>query len=46
VKFSLREIGRFFFPSKHEISSFGKCLNYKISGFHRGDIFEIVTILN
>ena len=46
VKFSWREIGRTFFPLKYEILSFGKCLNYWISGFQRGNIFLIVTILN
>ena len=30
VKFSLREIGRIFFPLKYVILSFLKCLNYKI----------------
>jgi len=36
--FGLKEIGRFF-PLKDAVSSFEKCLNYLISGCHRGDIF-------
>jgi len=28
-----------FFPLKYAILSFGKCLNYWMSGFQRGDIF-------
>jgi len=39
MKFSLREIIRIFFPLKYAILSFEKGLNYKISGFQRGDIF-------
>ena len=35
-----------FFPLNYAILSFGKCLNYWILGFQRGDIFYIVTILN
>jgi len=35
-----------FFPLNCAILSFQKCLNYQISGFQRGDIFFIVTIMN
>jgi len=35
-----------FLALKYAILSFGKCLNNKISGFERGDILSIVTILN
>jgi len=38
VKFTLREIERIL-PFKYAIPSFEKCLNNKISGFQRGDIF-------
>jgi len=38
VKIGLKEIGRNF-ALKSEILSFGKCLNYLISSFQRGDIF-------
>jgi len=38
VKFSLKEIGRIFFTLKYAIVSFGKCLNYFISGVQREDI--------
>jgi len=38
VKFSLRAIKRIF-PLNYAILSFGKCLNYYISGLQRGDIF-------
>jgi len=36
--FRLREIGRIV-PLKYAILSFGKCLNYQISGFQKGDFF-------
>jgi len=45
MKFSLIEIERNL-PFKYTILSFGKCLNYSISGFQRGDIFLIVIMLN
>jgi len=35
-----------FFSLKYEILSFEKCLNDYSSGFQRGDIFLILTILN
>jgi len=40
LKFRLREIKRIF-PLKYAILSFGKCLNYWISGFQRDDIFKL-----
>ena len=35
-----------FFPLKYAVLNFGKYPNYNILGFQRGDIFQIVTILN
>jgi len=43
--YRLRAIQRIF-PLKCATLSFGKCKNYQISGFQRGDIFLILTILN
>ena len=40
--YGLREIRRFFFPLNYAILSFGKCLNYYISGFRGNDINKIL----
>jgi len=45
VKISVKGIRRVF-PLNDAILCFGKCLNYQFSGFQRGDILLIVTILN